>query len=643
MYTYSMMPLDIDHIDELTHDIKDQYARGISSCPMFIMTLVPEGNPVWDKVGDMCDKFARFRDRLEPLGVPVGVLIQASIGHGYTLVPSPFEKYVGVTDGKEYHVHCPLGRGFLEHFKGVLRRIASERPAAIMLDDDFRLVMRGGRGCACPLHLARLEKKIGKKLTRDELWAHIDSHPDDDPVTRAFLETQAESLAEAAKEFRSAIDEINPKIQGINCTSGDLCDFVIHTAPIFAGKGNPIMVRVPNGTYAPETTKGFSDIMRRAAVCSAKLKSHGVDVVLAETDTIPFNRYGKNARYLHSQYSASILEGLMGAKHWITRTASFEPKSGVAFRNILAEHKNFYDRLFELSRGIKWLGASSGFIEQEYMTYKRNNMWSYHDNFWATKVLERLGLPFYFSDKAERVTFLEGRIARDMTNEQIESFFEGSVFMTSSVADDLVRRGYGDLLGVSVREWTGEFVSGEVYPEPSLTSTKQKNAMEIVIENERVETLSYSYKKKSGEKVKLFPAVTVLEREGGKLSVVYCGEPNAPHTYGEGFSFLNETRKAQFISLFKRAGALPIYYDGDVEICLRAGEIRDGRMLAAFYNLGFDPLDSLPLYLEKAPERITSLDRHGEEREVAFTALGDGKYELDLRVEPMYPVILLIK
>ena len=51
MYTYSIMPLDELHFDEICEDIREQYNKGISSCPMFKMTLVPEGDPVWDKVG----------------------------------------------------------------------------------------------------------------------------------------------------------------------------------------------------------------------------------------------------------------------------------------------------------------------------------------------------------------------------------------------------------------------------------------------------------------------------------------------------------------------------------------------------------------------------------------------------------------
>lgn len=644
MFTYSMMPLDADHVDELVADIKDQYKRGISTCPMFIMTLVPEGTPVWDKVGPMCEKFRKFKEVLDKECIPVGILIQASFGHGYPLNPTPFTKYLGLKDGIEANVHCPLDKDFIEHFKGVLRALAKEKPAAIMLDDDFRLMMRPQRGCACQLHMKELEKKTGKLYTRDELWAHISSSPDNDPVTLKFVETQTEALVNAAKEFRSAIDEIDPAIQGINCTSGDLCESVILTSREFSGKGNPTIVRVPNGTYAPLSTRGFSDIMRRAAVCGTKLKRGGVDHILAETDTIPFNRYGKNARYLHSQYTASIMEGLEGAKHWITRTSSFEPKSGVAFRNILAEHSKFYEKLAEMSQGLKWLGVNSYYIEQKTPRFNAAEIWRYHTNFWAEKVLERLGLPFYFSDVGGGACFIEDDIVSDMTDEQIKNIFSGSVFATADAAMTLIERGYGDLLGVNVEVNEGPAVSAEQYNIPSLTSTKQKNTRKITPVSDKVEALSHCFRKISGkEREILFPAVTVYDRGEGKLSVVYSGTPNAQHTYVEGFSFLNETRKAQFIDLFKRAGALPIYYEGDVEMCLRAGKLSDGRMLAAFFNLGYDPLDSLTVYLEKEPSLIKMLDKNGKEVSVNFRKTEDGFYEIDTRSEPMYPVILIIE
>lgn len=643
MYTYSMMPLDGEHFEETLLDIKEQHRTGVCDSPMFIMTLVPEGDPVWDKVGPMCDLFEKFRKETEKDGIPLGILIQASLGHGYKLVPAPFDKYVNLTDGKTEDIYCPLDRRFVEHFKDVLKRIARARPSAIMLDDDFRLMMRGGRGCACKRHLAELEKRTGRRFTREELWRHICENPESDPVTCAFRDLQRDTLVDTARSFREAIDEIDPTIQGINCTSGDVCEAVEYTSKVFAGKGNPSVVRVPNGTYAPQNVKGFSDTMRAAAVCKAKLKRAGVDVILAETDTIPFNRYGKNARYLHSHYTASILEGLRGAKHWLTRTSSFEPKSGRAFRRVLSEHSAFYERLAELTENITWVGVNSFFIEQKHFVFNSDAIWRYHASDWTAKVFERIGIPFYFSDRTERASLLNDGMVKDMTDEQIRTLFDGSVLMTSDAAEALIGRGYGDLLGVEVSEWTGDFITGEMYGSPSLTSTKQKGAKRLIPTAERTEELSHCFKKQGMQKVKLFPAVTAYEREAGRLSVVFCGTPNAEHNYMEGFAFLTETRKKQFVELLKRCDALPIYYDGDAEMCVRAGHVSDGRLLAAFFNLGFDPLETLPLYIDGDVTEITRLDKDGKECGVSFTRAADGAYELDVRCEPMYPLVVMVK
>ena len=648
MYNYSMMPLNDSHFDEMVADIKDQYKRGVTSCPMFIMTLVPEGdeNSVWDKVGPMCRLYERFRQALEEDGVPSGILIQASLGHGYDINLAPFTTHTSLRDGKELKSYCPLDENFIAHFRGVIRRIAEAKPSAIMLDDDFRLLMRASGGCACHLHMREFAKKTGKEWTREQLFAHIQSHPADDPLTVAYLDTQQEALVKAAKAFREEIDAVDPSIQGINCTSGDICESVAFTNPEFCGKRNPTMVRVPCGTYAPISVREFSDIMRRAAVCATKLKKAGIEIILGETDTIPFNRYGKNARYLHSHYTAAILEGIRGAKHWITRTTAWEPKSGKAFRDILAKHSGFYAALADYVEGINWVGANSAFLIQQRYDYSLKNPWQYHENYWATKCLERMGLPFYFAEPTEnaKLTFLEDCIVTHMTDQQIREAFEGTVCMTGEVAADLIDRGYGALLGVAVKDWSGIPATREFFEfDPTAACTKQKDCRMIEIEDDRVETLSWSARPMDGKYKKLSPAVTVLDRGEGKYSVVFAGTPNAQHNYQEGFAFLNESRKRQLIDIFNRAEALPIYYDGDEEVILRAGRIKDGRLLAGFFNLGYDPLEELVLGLDKKPVSISMMMPDGTQQPVKFSEKDGGMYTLDVRVEPMYPVILTIR
>ena len=648
-HLYSIIPLLEDHFDERAADVINQYKQKITSCPLFMMVILPEGDPVWNKVDRLCAIYARYRDELAKEGVPSGVLIQATFGHGNSAaLPAPYQKMVGFNNGvTQKNVYCPLDPENIEYLSNAIKRIAMENPKAIMLDDDVRLIMRRHEGCACPLHMREFNRINKTDMTREELYEYVMSHPDRDPLTLSFVKLQENTLINAVTLFRQAIDSVNPEIQGINCTSGDECDSVIYTNPIFAGKNNPTVVRCPNGTYAPLTTKRFSNTMRRAAVCGSKLRKNGIDIVLAETDTVPFNRYSKNARYLHAHFTASLLEGVKGTKHWITRTTGYEPKSGLAFRKILAEHAAYYDEVARISDEIRWVGANSAFIEQNVHRFHHEDIeeiWRFHDNTWAECVFERKGIPFYFSDDQHKASFLEGDIVRDMTDEQIKAVFSGSVFCASDAAMDLIDRGFGDLLGVSVREYEGGIITGETYDGTlEIISSRQKYAKELVPNKDGVEALSHCYRRVDGKAVLLFPAVTRYKRADGNFSVVFCGTPNTEFKYTEAFSFLNETRKKQLVGLLSDVGELPVYCESDNELCLRAGYLKDGRLLTAIFNIGFDPEEKISFHLEKAPTEAKRLEKDGSYADVAFRKTGDGVYEFDASAEPMYPTIILIK
>ena len=148
---------------------------------------------------------------------------------------------------------------------------------------------------------------------------------------------------------------------------------------------------------------------------------------------------------------------------------------------------------------------------------------------------------------------------------------------------------------------------------------------------------------KDGKRVNVEPAVTMYEREDGKISVIFCGQPKADFKYTEGFAFLNESRKEQLVTLLKKAGALPVYCVGDDEVCFRAGTLADGSLFAAAVMLGYDPMDTMTLYLEKAPKSVRLLQEDGTYRSVDFRAIGEDTYEIAARVEPMYPAFIVIE
>ena len=100
MLNFSIMTLDEEHMDAYCEDIAYQVQNGIATMPLFMMTLTPEGDPVIDKAELCCRKYEKYKKKLDERGVPSGVLIQATIGHGWKLNQyAPFQRYVGLTDG----------------------------------------------------------------------------------------------------------------------------------------------------------------------------------------------------------------------------------------------------------------------------------------------------------------------------------------------------------------------------------------------------------------------------------------------------------------------------------------------------------------------------------------------------------------
>ena len=146
-HDYTIMPLDERYLEEICLDIKEQYEKGIATMALFKMTLVPEGVPPKKKAEEFCGIYDLFRDRLAEMGLECGILVQETIGHGYALnEPSSFQKYVGRTDGEEKTKCCPYDENLRQHFHDVMKTIASHKPKAIMVDDDFRLLFFYGRG-----------------------------------------------------------------------------------------------------------------------------------------------------------------------------------------------------------------------------------------------------------------------------------------------------------------------------------------------------------------------------------------------------------------------------------------------------------------------------------------------------------------
>lgn len=638
LHLYTVMPLNPDHIDEYCEDIRSQVESGAASCALFIMTLVPEGDPPVDKAEILSDIYARYKEKLDAWGIPNGVLVQASVGHDRVLGKMfPYQQYVGLNHGQARFVVCPYDEGFRDYMYRAFRSIALRHPDHIMLDDDFRLIYRNGGGCACPLHMRRFHQLSGTNLTREELQEAIRT---DATLKAHLMQTQRESLVDCVKAMRAGIDSVDPTIPTSYCGCGNDMDFAIEIAETLAAPGQPKIIRVNDANYTSAGPRNFTRSFYYGASQMAKLRKYA-DVLLAETDTCPQNRYSTGAMSLHTHFTGSILEGAQGAKHWITRTAAFEPKSGLAYRRVLAKYRGFYEALAEIVPGLRWRGCR--IPVGDVSAPKLGVSWGQEQvNAWALCVLERLGLPMYFSADDGGVLCLEGEADTLISDERLLQALKGNVFLSSDAAQALIRRGFGKYLGVDVRAWEGKQPTGEVAFVNGNKVGRQVGLLELVPTAPETEADSQVYHTLDNVVLEpLFPGSTVYRNELGGLVVTFCGTPRAEFNLAQAFAFLNESRKQQLVRLLQRAGELPVYYPGDEEVYMKAAETPEGELLCALFNLGTDPIEALSLMVEKTPAKIYALQPDGTRAEIPFRMDGNTAI-LDIPCHTLTPVILFL-
>ncbi|MBO5702308.1 MAG: hypothetical protein J6S71_07695 [Clostridia bacterium] len=663
MLNLSIMPLDTDHIDEIVEDIIEQQRTGVSTHAMFMMEFNPEGTPAVNKAELQCEKYDLFRERLDKHGARHGVLVQATLGHIYVpYEPYAFQPTVSLPTGEERVVTCcPLDPDYRKYIKEQFRILAERHPSVVMLDDDLGLFYRPTGGCACKYHMAELNRRAKKAITREELYQHVLGNTEEDKYySDLYVEVVRDSIVDCVKAMREGLDEVDPTIQGVvsGIYTSTFCEFSDYTAEAFAGKGNPKIIRLNGGPYSNSANTGgarnFTANMFRAAILRENTKDK-VDVFLAETDTCPHNRYSTSAALLHTHFTASILEGAMGAKHWITRLTAFEPASGKAYRKKLAKYSGFYEALTTYASRLRPFGCRIPLTRKQDFFYQLRSKKHFNLSAWSSCVLERLGLPFYFGNDGEGAVFLDDFSVRGFTDDEIREFMKGTLILSVGAADALASRGFASELGVTVA--SGAIPIDQVGVQTVSTSAKVATgelvngiSLDVQYGNRALTPLSdetewlsevYHFNQKQSVSESLYPGVTRHKTSLGGECIVFCGTPDMPFKYYSAFSLLNETRKRQLVDILSKNDLLPVYYPEDAELYLRAGRLPGGEIFAAAFNLSQDAIDELPLVIMSAVSHIDRLNERGERIPCDFE-VRDGVTYVKYSIAAMEPLALII-
>lgn len=600
--TLHVMPLLPGHESELAADAEKLINTGVCTDIACIMTLVPEGNPPENKAQILGDHYIAFRNAYKGDLTRLGILAQATIGHGYVPdEPSPYQKIVR-PDGSPAYQMCPLDMAFQDYIRETIRHLASLQPAFIMIDDDYRL-LTGRNGCFCPLHLAETGRRLGRAVTREGL---IESLRTDINTARIYDDVLLDSLMCLAGVIRDAMDEINPAMPGSFCTCyGD----VRHAGPIagrLAGKNNPRIIRINNARYLSPEMRTFPVRMYQGA---AQIASLDADItILAETDTCPQNRYSTAAALMHAHYTGSILEGCHGAKHWITRTRSYQPASGTAYRTIFTQYHLFYETLFSAVQESEPAGYAAAVLPSVSFFNAAPDQGDRcgSEKTWGA-LLGVLGLPCNYARMPNLPAMLTGEDVDLFPDADLQQLMKRGLLLEGQAAEKLCQRGFSAYIGVAAEPWQGPRVSAERWGSRMLTPDVTYSALKPLNPETRIHA-SLLHRKSGVSEIfsEIGPAATQYENAaGGRIAVLSA-------SYGlnnklSSFGFYDEERKAELLGLLDYICGQPVafHYPGDAEIYLKMRRYADGRYLLAFFNLGHDPLDVLPV---SSPYAITDAE-----------------------------------
>ncbi|MBQ4337142.1 MAG: hypothetical protein IJC34_08120 [Lentisphaeria bacterium] len=648
----NIAPLLPGHEAEVAGDILRMYETGVITENAFIMSLVPEGDPPADKGRILGDLFLSHRAALGKTEMPVGILLQSTMGHGW--VPSARSGFQTLIEGNgnKPYIFCPLDEGFQEYIYNTVAALAKLKPDFFMLDDDTRLIT-GRNGCFCPLHVAQFNRENGTSYDGISLPKAIN---EDRGLAAAYDDLLKRSVLQHARTIRRAIDSVDPDLHCSFC----LCAHDVRHAPemaaVLAAPGKPVTIRINHGLYLHDSLR---DLPGWLWITECQLHVLGPEVrVFSEPDTCPHNNYSTSAAMLHFHMVNSMLSGCKGGKMWLSRTAVPEPASGMRYRRKLAENRGFYETAAKLSPA--WGGVTGLVPGRDFLNFPmqelgkpvpgsvRQPKHEVRDLNWNVKVFGRMGYPVRFASASELhdgdVVALTGSDCAFLSDAELAAVFARChVLLDGAAAETVVSRGFTAETGLTgAEEIRGKSVALETFPDGRYIAGQ--NRMFHLIASDACEELSQLWHKDfrySPEKSYIGPgAVRFINAAGHTVISTACSVQEQGHG---AFGMMNETRKAVLREWLDDLSPLRWFIPGDDEVLFRYGTA-DGADILAVTDLSLDDMPQISLAGQAAAtvEKVEFLQPDGSWKPCRFDRVEDG-VTIHLCCRPLHTQILRVR
>ena len=614
---------------------------------MLCMTLHRQGGERLEKVMLHKQIFREYRERLQGTGIKVGVLLQSLLGHRNDAVMEPGWQVAENSTGKPVIRGCILSQTFRDYIYDVVRLIAEEHPAALMIDDDCRQISGGGVECFCAEHMRRFNQISKHPFTAAELQAHLKAHGPQDETVLLFEKLRMNSLVDFASLVRRAIDSVDPDIPCACCTPGAEFMSIDRVAKAVAGKNRP-MVRLCNANYGEGDAKDFPRVIYWTFALRNLLEGD-IDVI-DEADTYPQHRYSKAAVALHAKLTAAALNGEIGAKLWLTNLGTPDPYTQRKYDEILIRHRNYYSAIETLIQGAQATGPITPLPTKEAVFKQFHPLTPYPFNAfyvvdWQRDHLAHYGVPACYQRIGQSgIQLVTGDMLRFFDDAEIANLLSQRILLDDTAARILVTRGFGDDIGVTfgthpeavteARHCTSGTLlpfgfHREIYPMHPVAGSK------VV-----AELIRSPYIKAPDDMLAHVGAAACCwdNARGGRVAIVR--EPDARALWG----LWHPKRRALLIEMLEllNGGPLEVIVECDQNVMARSWILVDGSTLLAVFNLNFDPLEPFVLRTAKPLESVKILGECGTWQPVEW--ISDGTVsQVKYRLETYGVAILKLK
>jgi len=378
----------------------------------------------------------------------------------------------------------------------------------------------------------------------------------------------------------------------------------------------PGQVPVLRGAGANYTGNNIYHCIYRRASFALQLKNIGPGIVyLQEADTCPQQLWSCSATREYENMVLQALEGVKGAKIWITRTfMTRERRSQLAYR-----------RIFSQNRGImSWVAKADfrqgGVVVPNVGVGEGECDWTG----FAERYFALTGIPYRYgeAEKGEVTALCASSLSR-LSRAEIERAFSGSVLLDGTGANWMSTNGYAKLIGADARPWARKTIQLHLDEKGfSLGGMRVDHALaDLTSLHQGAEVLSRLYNVPSMGSEPKYEApgsIAFTNSLGGR--VIVMAQPLRecmPKYYNQ--TLFGENYQVWIARLIERLGGrLPVRFAGAGPVLCEVGRTTADGDVFVLDPLDIDDLIEPELDFAKVPVSIERLMGDGSWKPVEF-------------------------